>query len=124
MILGTGIDIVEVSRIAEKLSNKKGLLEQIFAASEIAYCEGKPGAYEHFAARFAAKEAFLKATGKGLNAGFDLFNIVVDNDEQGKPFLSLHGRFAEMAKAGGWGKIHISISHTETMACASVIIER
>lgn len=124
MIAGTGIDMVEVARIAEKVSKEKGFREKIFSANEIAYCESMTNKAEHYAARFAAKEAFLKATGLGLMAGFDLSNIELFHDRAGKPHLKLTGAFEAMAKENNWTAFHVSLSHVQLMACAVVIIEK
>lgn len=123
MIIGTGIDIIEVKRVAEKIGKENGFREKIFAASEIAFCESKINKAEHYAARFAAKEAFLKATGKGLTETFDLNQIVVNNDELGKPAITLTGQLESTANQLQWKKIHVSLSHLKSMACAVVIIE-
>lgn len=122
MIVGTGIDIIEVARVGEKISDK-GFREKVFSAAEVAYCETQARKAEHYAARFAAKEAFLKATGKGLLAGSDLCDIEVSNDTFGKPQLLLKGVFAELASDQGWRAIHVSLSHVQQMACAVVVIE-
>lgn len=122
MIKGTGIDIIEVQRVAEKIS-KPGFKEKIFSAGEIKYCEQMADSAQHFAARFAAKEAFLKATGKGLTLSHDLRDIEVVGDELGKPALILKGALVELAQTSGWKKIHLSLSHVQVTACAVVIIE-
>jgi holo-[acyl-carrier protein] synthase len=124
MIIGTGIDIIEVQRVAEKISKPSGFKEKIFSSAEIKYCEQMADSAQHFAARFAAKEAFLKATGKGLTLSYDLSEIEVLGDELGKPYLNLIGSFKEQAAASGWNKIHLSLSHVQAMACAVVIIEQ
>ncbi|WP_333819725.1 holo-ACP synthase [Ohtaekwangia sp.] len=124
MIVGTGIDIIEVERVEERVSRNNGFTEKVFAAAEIAFCEGKKNKAEHYAVRFAAKEAFLKATGKGLLAGHDLNEIEVVADDLGKPGIILHGNFREQAVLNNWNKIHVSLSHVKEMACAVVIIEQ
>lgn len=124
MIIGTGIDIIEVSRIAEKVSKENGFTRKIFSEGEIDFCETGTKKHEHYAARFAAKEAFLKATGLGLNAGFELCEIEVVTDALGKPAIKLHGNFQQLAVENGWNKIHLSLSHVQAMACAVVIIEK
>lgn len=123
MIIGTGIDIIEVDRIGEKVANSAGFREKIFSPEEIRYCESTAHTSQHYAARFAAKEAFLKAIGKGMTISHDLFEIEVCQDESGKPSLRLHGNFRELARQNRWNKIHVSISHVQTMACAVVIVE-
>lgn len=123
MIVGHGIDIVEVDRIAEKI-NSEPFRQKVFSPNEIAFCEAKKNKAEHYAARFAAKEAFLKATGQGLLAGLNLNEIEIKTDEAGKPFLVLQGNFKSMATERNWNNLHVSLSHTRTLACASVIIEQ
>jgi holo-[acyl-carrier protein] synthase len=123
MIIGTGIDMIEVERVAEKIGKGNGFREKIFSASEIAFCESKTNKAEHYAARFAAKEAFLKATGKGLTETFDLNLIELNNDDLGKPTISLHGVLETRARELNWKKIHVSLSHLKSIASAVVIIE-
>ena len=118
-----GIDIVEVERIAEKIAKNNGFREKVFSQAEIRFCDSLERSSENYAARFAAKEAFLKATGKGLTAGHDLFDIEVVNDDLGKPEIRLHNSFAVLAEDNGFTKIHLSISHIKAAACAVVIIE-
>lgn len=124
MIAGTGIDLTEVDRIAEKLSKENGFREKIFSANEILFCETKKEKAQHYAARFAAKEAFLKASGLGLTAGFELSEIEVTNNSIGKPEIILTGNFHKHAVQYSWNKIHVSLTHIHTLACAVVIIER
>ena len=122
MIKGTGIDIIEVQRVAEKIS-KPGFKEKVFSVDEIKYCEQMAESAQHFAARFAAKEAFLKATGKGLMLTYNLKDIEVAGDEMGQPHVILKGALADLAETSGWKKIHLSLSHVQATACAVVIIE-
>lgn len=124
MIIGTGIDIIEVARVAEKIGKGNGFKEKIFSRAEIEFCESKKNKAENYAARFAAKEAFLKATGLGLTLGYELNEIEIVNDTQGKPFVKLRGDFERQATGSGWNKIHLSLSHVQAMACAVVIIEQ
>ena len=123
MIIGNGVDMVEVARISEKL-DRKGFREWVFAAGEIEYCEKGTSRAEHYAARFAAKEAFLKATGLGLQAGHELHLIEVVVDDLGKPSITLHGHFKKLAESNRWNKIHVSLTHVAAYACAFVILEQ
>jgi holo-[acyl-carrier protein] synthase len=122
MILGIGIDIVEVDRIAEKIL-KDDFREKVFSRNEIDFCESKgTNKAQHYAARFSAKEAFLKATGKGMLMSNELSEIEVITNEDGKPEIHLTGNltlFAEEKKC----KIHLSLSHIRDTACAMVVIE-
>lgn len=124
MILGVGIDMIEVERVLEKIEKNNHFREKIFSETEIAFCESRPNKGENYAARFAAKEAFLKATGFGLTLGYELAEVEVVNDENGKPLLRLHGNFRTKALENNWNKIHLSISHLRSIACAVVIIEQ
>ena len=124
MIVGTGIDIIEVGRVAEKVNKNAGFKEKVFSIREREFCDKKPNAAQHLAARFAAKEAFLKATGKGLTIGYELNQVEVVEGELGKPEIRLSGNFEKLASENGWNKIHVSLSHVQEMACAVVIIEK
>lgn len=123
MILGIGADLIEVERVAEKMEKKAGFKELVFSAHEIAYCEGMTFKYEHYAARFAAKEAFLKAIGTGWRSGTAFNEIELFNDADGKPEIRFLGHTAETVAKLNAGKIFVSLSHLKTMACAMVIIE-
>ena len=83
MIFGIGTDLIEVERIADKMQTRPGFKELVFTQNEIVYCEIKTYKYEHYAARFAAKEAFLKAIGTGWRSGTAFNEIEIYNDEEG-----------------------------------------
>jgi holo-[acyl-carrier protein] synthase len=123
MIVGIGIDMIEVDRVSEKISKEQGFREKIFSQNEITYCDLKENRGENYAARFAAKEAFLKATGQGLALGYNLSDIEVVSDQNGKPSIVLKGSFRSLAAERNWNKIHVSLSHLKAVACAVVIIE-
>lgn len=123
MITGLGIDIVEIERVAEKLDKNKGFREKVFSKEEISFCESATNSHPHYAGRFAAKEAFLKATGDGLGFTYELHLIEILPDKAGKPVLKLNGILGKHAEAQNWRSIHVSISHTTGTACAVVIIE-
>ena len=123
MITGIGIDIIEVERIAEKISKEQGFRELVFSGNEISYCEAATHKFEHYAARFAAKEAFFKAIGTGWTNGTAFNEIEIIQDEKGKPVLKLTGITASTLKDKGIGTISVSLSHVKTMATAVVIIE-
>ena len=123
MIAGVGIDLIEVERVTEKISKKSGFRELVFSQAEIDYCESKAKKYEHFAARFAAKEAFFKALGTGWAKDTAFNEIEIVNDANGKPLLSFLGKTAATIAALKLGKISVSLSHLKTMASAVVIIE-
>ena len=123
MIFGIGIDLIEVERVAEKIGRKAGFKELVFSQNEIDYCEPMTNKYEHYAARFAAKEAFFKAIGTGWRDGTAFNEIEVTNNEMGKPEISFLGRTAIAVAEMKFGKISVSLSHLKTMASAVVIIE-
>ena len=123
MIIGIGIDMIEVDRVTEKIGRGQGFREKIFSVNEILFCESKVNSGENYAARFAAKEAFLKATGQGLALGYNLSDIEVVSDTNGKPSLELNGTFKQLATEHNWNKIHVSLSHLKSVACAVVVIE-
>ena len=124
MIIGVGIDMIEVDRVNEKIDRAKGFKEKIFSEGEILFCESKKNKTESYAARFAAKEAFLKATGLGLTLGYTLAEIEVVNDDLGKPSFNLMGDIKRKSTENNWNKIHLSVSHLKNVACAIVIIEQ
>ena len=124
MIFGIGTDLIEVERVADKLDKKTGFKELVFSADEIIYCEARTYKHEHYAARFAAKEAFLKALGTGWQKGTAFNEIEIYNDAEGKPEIRFHGVTAATVANLKLGKIFVSLSHLKTMACAMVIIEK
>lgn len=120
MILGTGIDIVEIDRIKKALKNKR-FIERVFTPKEIIYCESRGvQAVSSYAARFAGKEAVLKAFGTGLVGG-DLLDIEILPDEKGCPGVQLYNYFKDKAKNLGVTNIHISLSHARMYATAQAI---
>jgi holo-[acyl-carrier protein] synthase len=123
MIIGIGIDMIEVARVGAKVSKENGFRQKVFSERECTFCESRKDKDQYYASRFAAKEAFLKATGKGLTMGYELHEIEVISDSLGKPEIILHGNFETLARENGWNKIHLSLSHVQAMACAVVIIE-
>jgi len=125
MILGTGLDIIEIARIQNSLDKYSGKFEErIFTPGEIAYCRSKANPFPHFAGRFAAKEAVLKSLGFGMGAGIRWKDIEVLNRESGQPELRLTGRGRELADSLKVRRIHISISHDQTHAVAQAIAEQ
>ena len=124
MIVGTGIDIAEVPRIREAIERHgQRFLNRIFTAGEIQYCESKANRVERYAARFAAKEAGMKAIGTGWNHGVRWRDIEVARKPGGRPTLLLHGKAAEFANQLGAINIALSITHTPEQAMAQVILE-
>jgi len=123
MILGIGTDIVEPARLAEKLARSPALRSKLFAPAEIAYCEQMADPAQHFAGRFAAKEALLKALGFGLNGYLDLCDAAVENNELGAPHFNFAGELKSIITERGVGRIHLSITHIHLAASAIVILE-
>ena len=123
MILGIGVDIVEVARIEQAIARHgQRFLHRIFTADEIAYCSKMKSPGPNYAARFAAKEAVSKAFGTGIGAPLGWHEIEVCRKESGEPFIALHGPGADFARQRGAGKIHLSLSHTAAYAVAQVVI--
>ncbi|HEY6250146.1 MAG TPA: holo-[acyl-carrier-protein] synthase [Candidatus Angelobacter sp.] len=124
MILGTGIDITEVPRIQQALDRfGDRFLKRVFTAEEIRYCTAKANAAERLAARFAAKEAAMKAIGTGLRGGITWQDMEVVRLPGQRPQLRYHGRAGEIAAALGCKRTHLSLSHTASQAIAHVILE-
>jgi len=124
MIVGTGIDIAEVGRIRETIKRHgERFLKRVFTEGEIQYCESKANRVERYAARFAAKEAGMKAIGTGWNNGVRWRDIEVARKPGGRPTLVLHGKAAEFAAKLGTTNIALSLTHTAEQAMAQVILE-
>jgi holo-[acyl-carrier protein] synthase len=123
MIKGIGLDVIEVERVAEKIEKEQGFRELVFAPEEIDYCEPKTHKYEHYAARFSAKEAFLKALGTGWAPGTAFNEILILGDDEGKPQISLTGNTAATLHHLDLSKVHLSVSHLKNIAAAVVVIE-
>lgn len=122
MIVGVGCDIIEIERIARAIK-RESFIRRVFTAKEAAYCQRRgQQAAASFAARFAAKEAVLKALGTGLREG-SLQEIAVANDALGKPLVQLSGHFAALSRQLGVKNIQISLSHSRELATAYVIME-
>ncbi len=122
MILGIGIDMVDVSRISRWLEDRS-LMERYFSLLEVDYIRSQGnGAGPSLAARFAAKEAFGKALGSGLK-GIVLKDIEVVRGSSGKPDLAVHGTARSAMEQKGGKKIHLSLSHEGSLAIAQVLIE-
>ena len=122
MVLGVGIDIIEIDRIKESI-DKFGdqFLNKVFTKTEIEYSISKANKYQHFAARFAAKEAFGKAFGTGITAEFKFCDFAVENESGGKPVAVLS---EEMKTKLVGCNVFVSLAHLEKLATAYVIIEK
>lgn len=122
MIVGIGCDVIEINRVRKAVSREAFKL-RVFTAGEIAYCESRgKQAVASFAARFAAKEAALKALGTGLRGG-ELRELEVIVDELGKPELVLHGYHRKLAESLGVQRCHLSLSHGQEIAQAYIVME-
>jgi holo-[acyl-carrier protein] synthase len=124
MILGTGIDLIEVARIAASYA-KFGdrFVNRVLLPDEIAYCLAHKNPAPFLAVRFAAKEAVSKAFGTGIGAQLGWQDIEVRRKESGEPFVVLHGKGAELLAARGARQLHLSLTHTENYAAATAILE-
>ena len=124
MIVGTGIDLAEVPRIRASIERFGArFVDRIFTAAEIAYVERKANRYERYAARFAAKEAGMKAIGTGWKRGVTWHDFEVANLPSGKPTLRLHGVAATIAAKLGVRNVSLSLTHTAELGMAHVILE-
>ena len=124
MILGLGIDIVAIERIAGLLERHSGRAkERLYTAAERAYCEKMARPALHFAARFAAKEAFVKALGTGFSAGIRWRDIGIVHDPKGKPELALEGTARDAMESLGGTRGLVSLTHDSLHAAAVVVLE-
>ena len=124
MIVAIGIDIIEVARIREVLARTPRFRDRVFTAAERAYCDSRGAvAAQHYAARFAAKEAALKALQTGWRGGVSWQDVEVASRESGAPYLVLHGPVLELFKNSSATVAHLSISHTTEHAIAQVALE-
>jgi len=121
MIRGIGVDIVDIGRVRKLIETEEmRFLEKVFTRTEIAYCNAKHNRYQHFAARFAAKEAVSKALATGWAGDFRWKHVEVTNDASGQPRISVYGRIKEHL---GSSHILISLSHADAYVVAMAVIE-
>ena len=118
--VSVGVDIVDVPRMARILKGENAA-ERLFTAAEIAYCRARPATAQHAAARFAAKEAVLKAFGTGLSEGLRWTDVEVSNDSAGRPAVRLHGAAHVLVARRGLTAVEISLSHTAELAIAHAV---
>jgi holo-[acyl-carrier protein] synthase len=124
MIVGTGVDLAEVHRIRASVERfGERFVRRIFTTAEIAYVERKANRYERYAARFAAKEAGMKAIGTGWRRGVTWQDFEVANLPSGKPTLRFHGVAAQIADGLGVRHVSLSLTHTSELGMAHVILE-
>ncbi len=125
MIFGIGIDIAVISRIQTSIDRfGDRFLNRVFTHAERAYCDAKGHRAQHYAVRFAGKEALLKAIGSGLRNGIHWQDMDFINDDNGKPTVQCRGVLADRLKDMRIGTIHVSFSHAGDMAVAVVVLER
>ncbi len=124
MIVGTGVDLAEVARIKASIERFGArFTERIYTPAEIAYVERKANRFERYAARFAAKEAGMKAIGTGWRHGVRWQDFEVTNLRSGKPTLRFYGVAAKFAEKLGVRNVSLSITHTKELGMAHVILE-
>lgn len=124
MIVGTGIDIAEVPRIQQSIQRfGERFLQRVFTDGEMRYCDSKANRFERYAARFAAKEAAMKALGTGWNHGVRWRDCEVARMPGGRPTMVFHGKAGEFAAKLGTKSVALSITHTAEQAMAFVILE-
>lgn len=124
MVISCGIDMCETARIEKMLADHgEAFLSRTFTAEELAYVTGRAREREHLAARFAAKEAVMKALGTGWSAGISWLDVSVGVSESGAPSVSVSGKAAEIAAALGISRFHVSLTHTGDYALAMVLAE-
>jgi holo-[acyl-carrier protein] synthase len=124
MLIGTGVDLIEIERIAHSIERYgERFLRRIYTDHEIAYCTSKRSSAESFAARFAAKEAGAKALGTGISRGVTWIEFQIARQPGGRPVLELRGRAALLARELGVKTISLSLTHTANLAMATVMME-
>ncbi len=123
MIVGVGIDLLEIEKIAKDIHSDV-YLHKVFTEREIADCQGSVNSAERFAGRFAAKEAFMKAIRNGIRQGVWFTQIEVLNRESGEPYVRVNGEAESQLSKLGVVNIHISITHTKHTAGAVIILEK
>jgi holo-[acyl-carrier protein] synthase len=125
MIISIGVDIIEVARIREVLQRTARFRERVFTAAERRYCESRGAvAAQHYAVRFAAKEATLKALQTGWRGGISWQDVEVATRDSGAPYLIFHGQVQDLFKSSGATAAHLSLSHTSEHAIAQVVLEK
>jgi len=125
MIVGLGVDISEIDRIEAAIQRHgRAFLQRVFAPREIEYCERHRGSAERYAARFAAKEATMKALGTGWRRGVRWVDIEVVREPSGRPTIELRGAARQHADRLGVTRIHVSLTHSGNLAFAEIIFEK
>jgi len=123
MVVGIGGDIVEIRRISQALQGSQSMAKRVFTKSEIDYCEQRRNSFHHYAGRFAAKEATMKALGTGWQGGIRWTDVEVIAEKTGRPEVKLHGKALQLFKECGAVRILLSITHSREYAVAVVALE-
>ncbi len=123
MVIGIGLDIVEIRRITHALQNGQTMMKRVFTPKEILYCSQYKNQFQHFAGRFAAKEAALKALGTGWQKGIRWKDVEITNGGMGKPELTFYGRAEDFFAKSGSQRVLLSITHATDYAVAMVVLE-
>jgi holo-[acyl-carrier protein] synthase len=123
MVVGVGIDLVDVVSFKTDAEGSPTFLQEVFSETERRYCFAMAEPYQSFAARFAAKEAVMKALGTGSTDSVNFSDIIINIDETGPPYVSLQGGAAEAHAQLGSPRIHVSLTHLRSIASAVVILD-
>lgn len=124
MIIGIGIDLVEISRLEEVFARRgERFCARVFTEGEVGYCESLGSKLASYAARFAAKEAVMKALGTGWSEGVGWKDIEVVSEPGGPPAIELHRRARDRMREIGATKVHVSLTHSGNLAIAQVVLE-
>jgi holo-[acyl-carrier protein] synthase len=124
MIIGTGVDVVEIARIRSVLERLKDrFIHRVFTSAEQQFCNQHRDPVPHYAVRFAAKEALFKAIGTGWAKGVTWLDVEVVRERQEAPVLKLHGEAQRLGELMGARQLHVSLSHSDQWAVAMVILE-
>ena len=118
---GVGVDLVEIARMQRAMERTPRIVERVFTKDEQSYCLKKARPAQHFAARFAAREAVLKALGTGFARGVGFKDVSVGRDESGRPYAILTGKAAEIAAEQGVREVALSLSYTHDVAMANAV---
>ena len=124
MIIGIGIDIVEIRRISTALQGTQAMERRVFTPEEIKFCSKRKNQYQHFGGRFAAKEAAMKAIGSGWSQGIRWKDVEITDGDLGQPILTLHGKAKEFFEDSGARHTWVSITHSSEHAVAVVVLEK
>lgn len=120
-LAGIGVDMVEIARMEKVLARRPNFAKRVFTTEECAYCDRMARPAQHYAARFAAREAVLKALGTGFSCGIGFADVYVVRNEAGQPQAMLTGRAAEVAAEQGVREVALSLSYTHDVAVANAV---